>query len=158
MKGLKLRRTTSRSREITTATKKKVNRQRHSRFKNWTATWSAFRQKKLHFTTKLNFLWVLTVHCVSSDSLQFCHLLSFTDHLLNNNLRRSPHFGKWPSKDLPTYPLEVLDLSSLFYCFNTQKPSLTQHGWAAFSGYAKTPEGKEGEKGKEKAGEVWQMR
>ena len=48
--------------------RKKWNRLRHSRFKNKTATCSAFRRKKLHFT-KLNFPWVLTVHCVSSDSL-----------------------------------------------------------------------------------------
>ena len=30
----------------------------------------------------------------------FCHLLSFMDHLLYNNLKRSSHFGKCPSKDL----------------------------------------------------------
>ena len=63
------------------------------------------------------------------------------DDLLNNNLKKSPHFGKCPALKTSTYPLEVLDLSCLFYCFNTR---------AAFSGYAETPEGKEGEKGKEK--------
>ena len=86
----------------------------------------------------------MTVHCVSSD----CHLPSFMNHILNNNLRRSPHFGKCPFEDLHvpawgSWPF-------LFHCFNTRKSSLTQHGWAALFGYAKAPEGKEGEKGKEK--------
>ena len=57
--------------------------------------------------------------------------------------------SKWPwGRVSSTCPLEFLVLLS------TRKSFLTRHGWATFSGYSKTREGKEGEKGEEKAGEV----
>ena len=51
-----------------------------------TTTCSAFWQNKLHFThftIKLNCLWILTVYCVSSDSLEF-----WKDHFKRSDMNR----------------------------------------------------------------------
>ena len=63
-----------------------------------TATCSAIPAEEIAFYNKAEL-------SVSIDSplcvlILFCHLLSFMDHLLNKNLRSSPHFAKGPSKDL----------------------------------------------------------
>ena len=62
---------------------------------------------------------------------------TFMDHLLNNYLRRSPHFGNNPLKTFkwPCRLIKFLDLSCLFHC--SWKSFLTRHGYAAFSGCAK---------------------
>ena len=95
--------------------REKWNRQRHSRFKNQTATSSAFGQKKLHL---LCVVWLSSVIFSSRLAYHVTHYAfvvtrsTFMDHLLNNNLRT-----------------EVF----------TRKSFLTRHGWAAFSGFSKTP-------------------
>ena len=167
MKDLKWRRTTSRSRdkeksEIDSDNRDLKIRQRlaaHSGRRNSILQ----RSQTFRIDPLLCVLWLSSVIFSSHLSYHVTHYAlmvtrsTFMDHLWNNNLRRSPHFGddplkssKWPwGRVCSTCPLEFL-VSLLI-----RKPFLTRHGWATFPGYAKTPEGKEGEKGEEKAGEVW---
>ena len=141
MKEIKLRQTKSHSPEITTATKKKVKSTTTFAFlkldndlQRIPAEEIAFYKVKLSVSidSPLCVFWLFSV-IYGSFITQY---ITLGGHhiLVNVPLKTS------------TYPLKVLDLSCLFYCFNTRKSSLTQHGWAAFSGYAKTRGGKEGEK------------
>ena len=82
----------------------------------------------------------------------FCHLLSFMDHLLNNNLRRSPHFGKCPSPRTRLRFLTFLACFTVLICESLLSLNTAEWLFLAMSKNRKEKKERKKKKKREKSG------